>query len=1156
MPPHSLWTTRTLKVRLGTGGQWTEFALEQPFAIVGRHPLCDVPLASKEAPQKSFLIHLSDYGVYLVPFRSGGVKEGWHDLATTLNVYDCQLEIIVEPTWEKPPSQWPTRASRRVEFLHHHRSKGEQLTTAPLRIIGRQRPSHWRMEHQRVSRCQCALYFQQDRTWVIDLLSSRGTRVRGEAVRCAELLVGDSVELAEHVTMQLVDVNNRETGGVEPLTISVGSLANNASSQGRVEDENLVDEDLHNTSAEDETADCVVEPCDDPGEECSLEPRTQEATSTKAFHQLGDLPKDRGENNFPNCGLESRHLIGFDERTQSAGENCFSRLPKTERTPDHDGAGHSEQDWSQTLTCLARDLAHSEAAAATAERECESLRQKLELLEKRQPEVERRIRDLEAAHHASAQRAEAAQRELKSKVEQLEDLQQRHDHWKELSQSQTASLAEWKAERDRTVAAEAAEAQRQRELQASREAELRSEFEEELRQRQEQFEALASECQGLHDAQAEWQRRQSAQDEDRRKELGAAIEEERRVAELERQELERQFARQTEELRDTLQQAADERESLQVAADQGREINAAQAEELAELRLELEASRSAAAEAEQKAADEAKRRQAEFQAQFDAREKSLEVSQEKALAQALADNRRLQDELKGELENELEATRREADELRRQLEGAEMVAEQQNAALEKRQGRIAELEAELAQLNELSREWSAREEQHQVTKEQLENANRQLAEQAKSLAMSAASRDALERSLADLQDQFATQHTYLQADSERWRQVAEESRAEIAELEAKIQELAEADRRRFDASHGSLEKLEEMTAERDALQEQLKGVETARQQLQADGDARLASIAELQQQLDQLAAERDELAAEHSDLAAKWQAAQMATDGEAADDRSSSDETPLNDDSDVLRRELESSQMLADVLTAENEQLVKEAAELRLLANQLQSQVNGADELHRQAMKQKDTELHEALQHLDLIRADREFILERKEAELQELQAELERLRSHPELQPPQQHNGAEHQPTRQDEVAEPSKSASKTPAEFEFDNLFEHFDQSAHGVERDASAVFDASNASDASNAPGGEPDDELHDPAGYSGVDVGNDAEQDELPGSANAGFTPRAESEHELATEQGQTNAAISESTKSDEAVEEGADEAKGHRSGWRRWFKKPK
>jgi hypothetical protein len=73
-----------------------------------------------------------------------------------------------------------------------------QLLADQFAIVGRDPPSNIRLADDRLSRVHCVLYRCQEHLWVVDLLSSNGTRVNGQRVEASMLQPVDRIKLGNH----------------------------------------------------------------------------------------------------------------------------------------------------------------------------------------------------------------------------------------------------------------------------------------------------------------------------------------------------------------------------------------------------------------------------------------------------------------------------------------------------------------------------------------------------------------------------------------------------------------------------------------------------------------------------------------------------------------------------------------------------------------------------------------------------------------------------------------------------------------------------------------------------------------------------------------------------------------------------------------------
>jgi hypothetical protein len=102
-------------------------------------------------------------------------------------------EIAIHPSTQSPKPQIE------LEFCTTDDSSMlAQLLADPFAIVGRDPPSNIRLTDDRLSRIHCVLYQCQEHLWLVDLLSSNGTRVNGHRVEASMLQPVDRIKLGNH----------------------------------------------------------------------------------------------------------------------------------------------------------------------------------------------------------------------------------------------------------------------------------------------------------------------------------------------------------------------------------------------------------------------------------------------------------------------------------------------------------------------------------------------------------------------------------------------------------------------------------------------------------------------------------------------------------------------------------------------------------------------------------------------------------------------------------------------------------------------------------------------------------------------------------------------------------------------------------------------
>jgi hypothetical protein len=195
---NGLWSSRALEITVRRGGQIVvERRLTQPFARVGSHPSADVPLADVEPSGCQLYLHGTNEGVYcfgLLPGTpTGWVREKGYAPLGEYRVYARFAD-------DGPPPVAPAEELRQrggdgdewpqIVIRSRHGTKIKRRLPGRLTVVGRNQRSTLRFEDDSVCDAHCALYWDGQNMWVIDLLSVTGTLLDGRRVNAEHLPAG------------------------------------------------------------------------------------------------------------------------------------------------------------------------------------------------------------------------------------------------------------------------------------------------------------------------------------------------------------------------------------------------------------------------------------------------------------------------------------------------------------------------------------------------------------------------------------------------------------------------------------------------------------------------------------------------------------------------------------------------------------------------------------------------------------------------------------------------------------------------------------------------------------------------------------------------------------------------------------------------------
>jgi pSer/pThr/pTyr-binding forkhead associated (FHA) protein len=187
--------------------------VEKPFARIGRNRSSEVVLPTKDVPGRALYLHATESGVYYIrllppPSEDDSPALGWLAPGQTLRigVYQIAAELAgglvsadtVPPDFQGADSAEPCPL---LTVVHNRETVAHHPLQARLSTVGRDQHNTLRLVDSQVSTSHCVLYRQQERLWVIDLLSSNGTFLAGHRVETALVPPSQPLSLGSHVEL-------------------------------------------------------------------------------------------------------------------------------------------------------------------------------------------------------------------------------------------------------------------------------------------------------------------------------------------------------------------------------------------------------------------------------------------------------------------------------------------------------------------------------------------------------------------------------------------------------------------------------------------------------------------------------------------------------------------------------------------------------------------------------------------------------------------------------------------------------------------------------------------------------------------------------------------------------------------------------------------
>jgi pSer/pThr/pTyr-binding forkhead associated (FHA) protein len=203
-----LWYSGGLAITvLGPEGE-SRVRLGQPYARVGAHSNADVVLSGEGVPLRCLYLHATAAGVFCAPLieESAGpaLFHGWVAPGQEIAVGPYLLAIAQGAEGSEPqpaPSakldakSLPAELQPTLVIDCGNGQRTSRKLPRPLTIIGRTHPSAVRLKSSRISSCHCALYWDGEAAYVVDLLSGNGTTLSEAPVESTRLPFGQTLHL-------------------------------------------------------------------------------------------------------------------------------------------------------------------------------------------------------------------------------------------------------------------------------------------------------------------------------------------------------------------------------------------------------------------------------------------------------------------------------------------------------------------------------------------------------------------------------------------------------------------------------------------------------------------------------------------------------------------------------------------------------------------------------------------------------------------------------------------------------------------------------------------------------------------------------------------------------------------------------------------------
>ncbi len=188
--PIDYWCATKLAVDVAGPDSTFTTHVDKPFAMVGTRRDCEIVVPNKQLSRRKFYLHAVDDGIFfldLAPRWSGGPMHGWIEAGDKLQFGEYEITVNLkghETALCNPEAHLTDRGSLDCLGPTLDISTGEkkvcrQIISRRLTLIGRKSPSTITVSSRTISRVHCALFFDGEDLWVIDLKTRGGTRFNG-----------------------------------------------------------------------------------------------------------------------------------------------------------------------------------------------------------------------------------------------------------------------------------------------------------------------------------------------------------------------------------------------------------------------------------------------------------------------------------------------------------------------------------------------------------------------------------------------------------------------------------------------------------------------------------------------------------------------------------------------------------------------------------------------------------------------------------------------------------------------------------------------------------------------------------------------------------------------------------------------------------------
>jgi pSer/pThr/pTyr-binding forkhead associated (FHA) protein/chromosome segregation ATPase len=202
----NLWSARRIVVTVREPGrEEMTISVDKPFARVGRDRRAEVYLDAPSALPCQLYLHATDDGIYCLNL-SAEASSGWLTEGSTIELGACRLSAAFAD--DRPAiADLPDLSARHgaagplprltIAVGRQETTIGEVVLHRQLTLVGRQPPGTLCVRHRTISRAHCVLFWEGGGLWLVDLLSSNGTRLNGERCGAGAVPQGATFKLGD-----------------------------------------------------------------------------------------------------------------------------------------------------------------------------------------------------------------------------------------------------------------------------------------------------------------------------------------------------------------------------------------------------------------------------------------------------------------------------------------------------------------------------------------------------------------------------------------------------------------------------------------------------------------------------------------------------------------------------------------------------------------------------------------------------------------------------------------------------------------------------------------------------------------------------------------------------------------------------------------------